>query len=87
MPLIPKKNETPEPSPATAPRTPIEGFGGVAERDVQLIERLSLDLNNLARAIRKGDKDAAIAIYPRLAKLATDGERVRVIARRAFSNA
>lgn len=81
----------PDPAPKAvgktpeAPRTASQYFPGIAERDIALIERVSTDLAILGRALRKGDKKAAQDVYPRLMKLALEGERIRAVARRAFA--
>jgi hypothetical protein len=90
---MPTKSE-PAPAPAATidelkhqlPDTRKESsFPGIAERDVALVERIATDLATLARAMRKGDAKTAQGVYPRLMKLPREAERVRVIARRAFS--
>lgn len=56
---------------------------GIAERDLELLERLASDLAGLYRALRKGDTEAARAVHPRLMRIGADVRRVPLIAHRA----
>jgi len=83
---------TPEPdAPAldlkdrSAGRHPSNGFPNIMERDVVLIEHYAASLALLARALRKGDKEAAKKLYVTITKLPLDAERIRVVARRALA--
>lgn len=56
----------------------------VAERDLALIERLARDLNELYRALKKGDANRVRDLYPGTLRLPREMEQVRRVARRAF---
>lgn len=60
-------------------------FQGVTERDIALVERISLELASLGRFLRKGDVEGIRKLNPILPKLLREAERVRAIARRAIS--
>jgi hypothetical protein len=58
-------------------------FPGIADRDIELIERYAGDLATLARALRKNDGKGAKAVFPKLLRLQRDAARIRLVAGRA----
>ena len=56
---------------------------GISNTDLALLERLAGDLSGLARAIRKGDTDAAQRLYPALRRLPNETRKIPLIALRA----
>ena len=57
----------------------------VADRDLELVERLARDVNELARAIKKGDREKIIEVRNRLSRSPDEMARVLLIARRAYA--